>query len=163
MEKKKQRMEINKEYKQIYLNDDNAEEFDGKTIKYVSMVTDKDTIDQNEIIIVFTDKTFCVIGIDENYDDVNRLSEITLCNTQLDHPLYHNNGELTHTVHNGKLRFEPYIKKRIESGLWIVTEQDVEKLKAKHKRDRDVYDYKQYLRLKKQFEGREDEFKGIKI
>jgi hypothetical protein len=62
---------------------------------------------------------------------------------------------------DGELRFDPLIENRIKLGLWELTMEEAQKVIKDDKRRHEEYEYRQYIRLKKKFEGRENEFKDV--
>lgn len=50
------------------------------------------------------------------------------------------------------------VQRRIDLGIWDVTEEEVQKLIAEYEKRSEQYEFQQYLRLKKKFDGRESEF-----
>ena len=153
-------MEKNEEYKQIYLGQkDDVNKLEGKVVDKVSIVQDKTYSDQNEVLITFKDKTFIALSLDDRASDDCVDYHYVIENEYVCHPSCYNNGKLDHTVNtDGTIRFFPKVQRRIDLGIWNVTEEEVQKLIAEYEKRSEQYEFQQYLRLKKKFDGRESEF-----
>lgn len=159
-------MKKNKEYKRITIGSNYKNDYDilkGKVVDKISLATDRDNYDMNEVIITFTDKTFVAFEIDDDSDDHESERRPILENSFIIDPQCYNGGNFNcHIgVVDGELRFDPLIENRIKLGLWELTMEEAQKVIEDDNRRHEEYEYKNYLRLKKKFEGREDEFKDI--
>lgn len=151
-------MELNKEYQQIILpitkNKYDLSVLSNKVVDKVTFAQDSWDNDLNEIIIIFTDKTFIAICIEQNEDD-----RFYLDNSHIGEPITYNDGCLPYTMKGGVMIFVPYIQNRIDCGLWDVTKDEVrEIINAKIEKQKER-EYQQYLRLKEKFENAEQKRK----
>jgi hypothetical protein len=161
-------MKKNKEYKRITIGSNYKNNYDilkGKVVDKISLATDRNNYDMNELIITFTDKTFVAFEINDDSDDHESERRPVLENSFIIDPQCYNSGNFDcHiSVVDGELRFDPLIENRIKLGLWELTMEEAQKVIEDDKHRREEYEYKNYLRLKEKFEGREDEFKDIKV
>lgn len=154
-------MELNKEYKQIYIKPRDGyyhkdiDTLNGKMVDKITLSTDKKYEDQCELIITFKDKTYIAFEINDINSGETDEQVYNIENSATIHPQCYNSGELPHWFdYEGKLHFKPLVKNRIDCGLWKVTEDEVAELIKKHKQDHDDYEWKQYLRLKDKFKDR---------
>ena len=117
----------------------------------------------NELLIIFTDKTYVAIGIDDAAPD-DEEAKYVIDDTFVCAPASYNSGRFETSSFNGELYFtDEIIANRVKSGIWKVTPEECQKLIEEYEHRRDEQDYKRYLILKNRFEGREEEFKDIKI
>lgn len=154
-------MEINKEYKQIYINPRDGyyktdiDVLKGKVVDKVALSDDRQYEDQCELIITFKDKTYVAFDIYDIYNGEERDQVYNIGNSANIHPQCYNSGELPHWIDSsGNLRFKPLVKNRIDCGLWIVTEEEVAELIKRNKEKCEEYEWQQYLRLKEKFKNR---------
>ena len=158
-------MELNKDYQRIFI-DNRKNDYGilkGKIIDKISLASDNKSYDMNELIITFTDKTYIAFEIDDVSEDYESERRPILSNSFIHDPICYDGGNFScHIkVRDGELRFDPLIENRIKLGLWKLTMEEAQKIIEDDKRRHEEYEYKNYLRLKKKFEGREDEFKDI--
>ena len=159
-------MKKNKVYKRITIGSNYKNDYDilkGKVVDKIYLANDRNNYDMNELIITFTDKTYVAFEIDDDSDDDESERRPILKNSWVIHPKCYNSGNFDcHiSVVDGELRFDPLIENRIKLGLWELTMEEAQKVIEDDKHRREEYEYKNYLRLKEKFEGREDEFKEI--
>lgn len=145
-------MELNKDYKQIFLHSDS--EYDLLKNKVVDKVafTNTGNYDTHMCIIMFTDKTFVALGT--GYDDYE--DEPKLGNECIIEPRNWNNGNFRLYMHvdsNNKIIYSPYIQILRDFGIWQFTDEEELAIIEKHKKDKEDYEYKEYLRLKEKFEN----------
>jgi hypothetical protein len=157
-------MDINKEYSQVYLrHDTEPDALAGKTIDKVFMTVSKEYYDQNEVIITFTDKTFIVLGINDASEYLEEDRRPVIASRTVVPPQCYNGGRFEVTKDdNDNYRFKQLVQNRVDAGLWRVTPEEAIKLQEDYDRRYEEGLYRQYLRLKDRFDGRDDEFKDIK-
>ena len=133
--------------KQLLLNLGYNNHLEGKVIDKVSLVTDEQNYDENQLLITFKDETYIMVCI--GLSDGEPVFENGYA-MDLKHYCI-----IPHYINpEGKVRFEPYIKYQIEQGVVEpMSEEELDTLLTENKRQ--FYDqrYKQYLELKKEFEG----------
>jgi hypothetical protein len=159
-------MNLNKEYIHIIIGSNYKNDYDilkGKVVDKISLATDRNNYDMNELIITFTDKTYVAFEIFDDSDDHESERRPILENSCVIPPQCYNTGnyDCHISVVDGELRFDPLIENRIKVGLWNLTMEEAQKVIEDDKHRREEYEYKNYLRLKEKFEGREDEFKDL--
>lgn len=157
-------MDINKEYKQVYLRyNTDPDALAGKTVDKVFMAVSKEYYDQNEVIITFRDKTFITLGINDASEDFEEDRRPVIASRTIVPPQCYNGGRFEVTKDgDGNLRFKQLVQNRVDAGLWRVTPEEAVKLQEDYDRRYEEGLYRQYLRLKDRFDGRDDEFKDIK-
>ena len=158
-------MELNKEYQRIFI-DNKKNDYDilkGKIIDKISLASDNNSYDMNELIITFTDKTYIAFEIDDVSEDYESERRPILSNSFIHDPICYNGGNFScHIkVRDGKLRFDPLIENRIKLGLWKLTMEEAQEYIKNDARKHDEYEYKQYIRLREKFKNREKEFENI--
>lgn len=133
--------------KQILLDLGYNNNLEGKVIDKVSFVTNEQNYDENQLLITFKDDSYIMVCI--GLSDGEPVFENGYA-MDLNHY-----GIIPHYINSeGKVCFEPYIKYQIEQGVVEpMTEEELDALLSEKKRQ--FYDqrYKQYLELKKEFEG----------
>lgn len=155
-------MNINKEYKQISVNEFSGYHTDhdylkGKVVDKVAFVN-SENYDCQMFIITFTDKTFLAVGPD--YDDREGYSnEPRLDNQWITAPQCINGGD--YSLHSwvdseGKLRFEDWIEALRSLGIWKFTDEDAKDIMEKKAKKEEDREYRNYLRLKAKFEKHEN-------
>jgi hypothetical protein len=159
-------MKKNKEYKRITIGSNYKNDYDilkGKVVDKISLATDRNNYDMNELIITFTDKTFVAFEIDDDSDDHESERRPVLENSFIIDPQCYNSGNFDcHiSVVDGELRFDPLIENRIKLGLWELTMEEAQKVIEDDNRRHEEYEYKQYIRLREKFKNREKEFENI--
>ena len=137
-------MELNKEYKQIYLHNDS--DYDLLKDKVVDKVafTNTGNYDTHMCIITFTDKTFIALGADPK-----------LGNECIIEPQNWNSGNFRLYMHvnsDNKIIYSPYIRILRDLNIWQFTDEEELAIIEKQKKDKEDYEYKEYLRLKEMFE-----------
>lgn len=145
-------MELNKEYKQIFLHSDS--DYDLLKNKVIDKVafTNTGNYDVQMCIITFTDKTFIALGT--GYDDED---EPQLGNEYIIQPQNWNNGNFNLYMHvnsDNKIIYSPYIRILRDLNIWQFTDEEELAIIEKSKKDRADYEYQQYLRLKEIFENK---------
>ena len=144
-------MELNKDYKQIFLhNDSDYDLLKNKVVDKVAF-TNTGNYDTHMCIIMFTDKTFIALGTGYNDEDEPKLG-----NECIIEPRNWNNGNFrlyTHVDSNNKIIYSPYIRILRDFGIWQFTDEEELAIIKKHKKDKEDYEYKEYLRLKEKFEN----------
>lgn len=149
-------MELNKEYKQIFLNEGiSYDTLKGKVVDKVGF-TNYDDYDQNMCIVTFTDKTFIALGVSYNSDSKweSKQDEPLLINEHIIQPQNWNSGNFKRhmTVINNEVRYDPYIRILRDFGIWKFTDEEELAIIEKDKKEKEEYEYQQYLRLKEKFE-----------
>lgn len=149
-------MELNKEYKQIFLNEGiSYDTLKGKVVDKVGF-TNYDDYDQNMCIVTFTDKTFIALGVAYNSDSKweSKQDEPLLINEHIIQPQNWNSGNFKRhmTVINNEVRYDPYIRILRDFGIWKFTDEEELAIIEKDKKEKEEYEYQQYLRLKEKFE-----------
>lgn len=157
-------MELNKEYKKIYINP-NVSDYDtlkGKVVEKISLANDRNNYDMNELIITFTDKTYIAFKIENTFVNGRETSSI-LSNSWIFEPECWNMGNFEGHVYvsGGKLVFDPLIDNRIQLGLWKLTMDEAQEIIKRDNKRYEEQDYKRYLYLKEKFSGREEEFRYL--
>ena len=150
-------MELNKEYKQIFLHNDTPYDvLKGKVVENVGF-TNIGSYDLHMFIITFTDKTYVAIGTD--YKDLdNGDDEPKLENQYIFHPQSWNRGnfELFRYVDTSgnkkRVRYQRFIELLRDFGIWQFTDAEENDIIENDKKKKDEYEYQQYLRLKEKFE-----------
>ena len=145
-------MELNKEYKQIFLHSDS--DYDLLKNKVVDKVafTNTGNYDTHMCIITFTDKTFIALGVGRDYEDDPKLG-----NKSIIPPQNWNSGNFclyTHVDSNNKITYDPYIRILRDFDIWQFTDEEEFAIIEKHKKDKEDYEYNEYLRLKEKFENK---------
>lgn len=160
-------MELNKDYKRITIdsNKNNYDILKGKVVDKISLASDRDSYDMNELIITFTDKTYVAFEICDVSEDHESERRPVLENSFICHPQCYNGGNFNCHISSvdGKIRFDPLIENRIKLGLWDLTMEEAQEIIERDNRKQEEWDYKRYLYLKKKFDGREKEFENITI
>ena len=145
-------MELNKEYKQIFLHSDSDYNLlKGKVIDKVAF-SNIGEYNTHMCIIIFTDKTFIALGIGYNDEDEPQLN-----NKLIIHPQNWNNGNFNlfmHITNDNKIIYSPYIRILRDLNIWQFTDEEELAIIEKNKKDRTDYEYQQYLRLKAKFENK---------
>lgn len=146
-------MELNKDYKQIFLHSDS--DYDLLKDKVIDKVafTDIGTYGTHMCIIVFTDKTFIALGV--GYDDYE--DEPKLGNQNIIPPQNWNNGNFDLHMYinsDNKIIYSPYIRILRDLNIWQFTDEEELAIIEKSKKDIADYEYQQYLRLKEIFENK---------
>lgn len=143
-------MELNKEYKQIFLHaPDDYDLLKNKVVDKVAF-TNTGEYDTHMCIITFTDKTFIALGV--VYDDEG---DPRLGNEVIIEPQNWNSGNFRLYMHvdsNNKIIYRPYIRILRDLNIWQFTDEEELAIIEKHKKDKEDYEYKEYLRLKEKFE-----------
>lgn len=145
-------MELNKDYKQIFLHSDS--DYDLLKDKVVDKVafTNIGDYGTHMCIITFTDKTFIALGVGYDYDD----DDPKLFNEKIITPQNWNSGNFRHFMQvnsDNKIIYSPYIRILRDFNIWQFTDEEELAIIEKHKKDREDYEYKEYLRLKEKFES----------
>lgn len=158
-------MELNKDYQRILI-DNRKNDYDilkGKIIDKISLASDSNSYDMNELIITFTDKTYIAFEIYDVSEDYESERRPILTNSFIHDPICYNGGNFRHhiKVRDGELRFDPLIENRIKLGLWKLTMEEAQEYIKNDARKHDEYEYKQYIRLREKFKNREKEFENI--
>ena len=143
-------MELNKDYKQIYLHSDS--DYDLLKDKVVDKVafTNIGKYDMHMCIITFTDKTFIALGA--GYDDEG---DPKLDNEFIIEPQNWNSGNFRLYMHvnsDNKIIYSTYIRILRDFDIWQFTDEEELAIIEKHKKDKEDYEYREYLRLKEKFE-----------
>lgn len=143
-------MELNKEYKQIFLNEGiSYDTLKGKVVDKVGF-TNFGNYDTHMCIITFTDKTFIALGT--GYDDED---DPKLGNEFIIEPQNWNNGNFRLYMHvnsDNKIIYSPYIRILRDLNIWQFTDEEELAIIEKQKKDKEDYEYREYLRLKEKFE-----------
>lgn len=143
-------MELNKEYKQVFLNEGiSYDTLKGKVVDKVGF-TNWGNYDTHMCIITFTDKTFIALGVGYNYEDEPKLS-----NESIIPPQNWNSGNFrlfTRMDSNNKITYDPYIRILKDLNIWQFTDEEELAIIEKHKKEKEDYEYKEYLRLKEKYE-----------
>lgn len=145
-------MELNKEYKQIHLDEGiSYDALKGKVVDKVGFTSFGD-YGQNMCIVTFTDKTFIAIGVTYNND--SERDEPRLINEHIIPPKNWNNGNFKcHMyVSNGEIKYDPYIRILRDFGIWKFTDEEELAIIEDDKKKMEDYEYKVYLRLKEKFD-----------
>ena len=144
-------MELNKKYKQIFLhNDSDYNLLKDKVVDKVAF-TNTGNYDTHMCIIMFTDKTFIALGI--GYDD----EDLKLDNEFIIEPKNWNSGDFhlyMHVNSDNKIIYSPYIRILRDFDIWQFTDEEELAIIEKHKKEKEDYEYQQYLRLKEKFENK---------
>ena len=152
-------MDSNKEYVQINVHTfsgycKNYDALKGKVVDKVAF-TDRNSYDTQMFIITFTDKTYICIGVGYN-DSEFRKDEPQLENYYVLPPQNVNNGDYSahsHVDEKGNVTFEEWINILRDLGIWQFTDVDALEIIEKKQKEEEEREYKNYLRLKKKFEG----------
>ncbi len=141
-------MTRNEEYKQI-TNFDNHDCLNGKVVDKVAFLN-SGADDTQMFIILFTDKSYVCIGLDDDF---------ALENNYLPwfYPQNVNSGDFkchSWVDENGKIHFEEWINVLREFGIWEFTDEDAKAIIDANKAKEEEWEYQQYLRLKEKFEGK---------
>lgn len=144
-------MELNKDYKQIFLHSDS--DYDLLKDKVVDKVafTNIGDYGTHMCIITFTDKTFIALGT--GYDE----DEPQLGNEYIIQPQNWNSGNFRHFMQvtgDNKIIYSPYIRILRDFNIWQFTDEEELAIIEKHKKGREDYEYREYLRLKEKFENK---------
>ena len=150
-------MELNKEYKQIFLHcDSDYNLLKNKVVDKIAF-TNIGEYDTHMCIITFTDKTFIALGV--GYNDLeNYENEPKLSNELIIEPQNWNSGNFRLYMHvdsNNKIMYSPYIRILRDLNIWQFTDEEELAIIEKSKKDRDDHEYKEYLRLKEKFENKD--------
>lgn len=153
-------MELNKEYKQIFLHNDTPYDvLKGKVVENVGF-TNIGSHDLHMFIITFTDKTFVAIGT--GYKDLDAGDdEPCLNNEYIIHPKSWNSGNFRLHMRvdtsgpQKQVRYDRYIELLRDFGIWQFTDAEEQDIIENDKKKKDEYEYQQYLRLKEKFENKE--------
>ena len=145
-------MEFNKEYKQIFLNSNS--DYDLLKNKVVDKVafTNTGDYDTHMYIITFTDKTFIALGTGYDEEDEPKLNIKWIIP-----PQNWNNGNFNlfmHVTNDNKIIYSPYIRILLDLNIWQFTDEEELAIIEKHKKEKEDYEYKEYLRLKEKFENK---------
>lgn len=109
--------------------------------------------EQNLLVITFTDKTYISLSIERDDDEHYYLENDWMARVG---PGNVNGGIQDHWIDSqGKLHFDRYVQCLIDTGIWNVTEEEVEKLIKERDKHYEETEYAQYLRLKEKFENKE--------
>ena len=149
-------MELNKDYKQIFLrNDSEYNLLKDKVVDKIGFIN-RGWSDENIFAITFTDKTFIAIGAgvsewEESYKDEPALENFYTINPEnyhsLDKYVYLNNDN------KPEIRKQSFVNVLVDLGIWNVTAEELQAWKEKHEKDEEDREYKNYLRLKEKFEN----------
>ena len=125
-------MELNKDYKQIFLhNDSDYDLLKNKVVDKVAF-TNTGNYDTHMCIIMFTDKTFIELGT--GYDDED---DPKLGNECIIEPRNWNNGNFRLYMHidsNNKIIYSPYIRILRDFDIWQFTDEEEMAIIEKHKK-----------------------------
>lgn len=143
-------MELNKDYKQIFLHSDS--DYDLLKDKVVDKVafTNIGEYSTHMCIITFTDKTFIALSAGYDEEDAPQLG-----NEFIIEPRNWNSGNFRHYIKvnsDNKIIYSPYIRILRDFNIWQFTDEEELAIIEKHKKDREDYEYREYLRLKEKFE-----------
>ena len=114
--------------------------------------TNTGNYDTHMCIITFTDKTFIALGT--GYDDED---DPQLGNEFIIEPQNWNSGNFRLYMHvnsDNKIIYSPYIRILRDFDIWQFTDEEELAIIEKHKKDKEDYEYKEYLRLKEKFENK---------
>lgn len=150
-------MNLNSEYKQIFLHNDTPYDvLKGKIVENVGF-TNIGSHDLHMFIITFTDKTYVAIGT--GYKDVDAGDdEPRLENNYIFHPKSWNNGNFDLFMYvdtsgrKKRVRYHRYIELLRDFGIWQFTDAEEQDIIENDKKKKEEYEYKEYLRLKEKFE-----------
>ena len=145
-------MELNKEYKQIHLDEGiSYDALKGKVVDKVGFTNFGD-YGQNMCIITFTDKTFIALGV--TYKSDSERDEPLLINEHIIPPKNWNNGNFRCHMHvsNGEIKYDPYIRILRDFGIWKFTDEEELAIIEDDRKKMEDYEYKVYLRLKEKFD-----------
>lgn len=144
-----------------YYNNRSGDKLQGKVVDKIGFCNSDDDQDKQMFIIIFTDKTFIAIGINDDSGDEEGYDNYKLTNKWI------YNGELYKRsvsrfssyidASTGKLVFDTWVDMLIKLGLWNFTEEECHKIREEHTKAQEEREYAQYLVLKKKFEGKEKE------
>lgn len=148
-------MELNKEYKQIFLHSDS--DYNLLKDKVVDKVafTNTGDYDTHMCIITFTDKTFIALGIEYDEDEPKLSNEFIIKPQNWNHGNFRLYMQVYMQVNgNNKIIYSPYIRILRDLNIWQFTDEEELAIIEKHKKEKEDYEYKEYLRLKEKFENK---------
>lgn len=132
----------------IFICKDGGVSIEGKTIDKCRVAISSEETGYNQIIISFTDGTYCVIRIEEDDATYNRCFFDAFC------PELSSYGTPPHYVNAYmKVVFEKFIRDQIELGIIEpMTDEDLQKIIDDRNEKIRNAEYKRYLELKAKFE-----------
>lgn len=136
--------------KQIFVLPGISNDLSGKTVKEIAFHLGRYHMDENQVILTFTDDTFIAFGIERDEDD------IMLVNNHFP-PLESYGIYPPHKVDaNGNVCFEDYIQQQINLGvIKPMSEERLKQLVEDYNNKQRERDRQQYLRLKEIFDKEE--------
>lgn len=132
----------------IFICRDGGASIEGKTIDKCRVATSREETDHNQIIISFTDGTYCVIHIDEDESTYTRYFLDAFCPELSSYrtPPHYFNASM-------KVVFQKFIRDQIELGIISpMTDEDLQKIIDDRNEKIRNAEYKRYLELKAKFE-----------
>lgn len=136
--------------KQVFVLPGISNDLSGKTVKEIAFHLGRYHLDENQVILTFTDNTFIAFGIERDEDD------IMLVNNHFP-PLESYGIYPPHKIDaNGNVCFEDYIQQQINLGvIKPMSEERLKQLVEDYNNKQRERDRQQYLRLKEMFEKEE--------
>ena len=136
--------------KRIILNSGVHDTLKGKVVDtYAFCKGHHDVDEESHLIIKFTDGTYICVGVDMDELDASSVFDNKFCpelSSYLSLPYY---IDVT-----GKFQLEYYLRQRVEIGvIEPMLDEDVEKIVKNEIEERRKKRYKEYLKLKAEFEG----------
>ena len=136
-----------------------GDKLQGKVVDKVGFTNSDDDEYKQMFVIVFTDKTFIAIGInddsgDEEGRDVYKLTNKWIYNGELYKSSVSRFSSYVDAT-TGQLVFDEWVDMLVRLGLWNFTEEECLKIREEHIKVQEEREYAQYLVLKKKFEGKE--------
>lgn len=151
----KKNMDINKDYKQIYISPNlDYNLLRGKVVDRIGF-TNIYSYDCQFLIITFTDKTFIAVGVDYNNSEGHE-DEPVLENYYVLPPQNVDGGD--YSVHSwvdnsGNLHFHKWVDILRDLGIWKFTDEDALEVMKRNREKEEKREYQNYLRLKGKFES----------
>ena len=126
----------------------------GKTIEKAGIVN-RGEMDEQMLLILFTDKTFVCITFDNYTDPDSDIEEVRLQDrwiyeySTLKENLsnYH-----SHIDSNGNIQFDLWVQMLIDFGFYQLTEEEAKIIREKTIKAREEREYAEYLKLKEKYE-----------
>ena len=142
-----------KKEKRIILDSGVHDTLKGKVVDtYAFCKGHNDVDEESHLIIKFTDGTYICVGVDMDELDASSVFDNKFC------PELSSYFSLPYYIDvTGKFHLEDYLRQRIEMGvIEPMSDEDVEKIVKNEMEERRNKRYKEYLKLKAEFETKDN-------
>lgn len=155
-----------KEYTQLalhdidwsYTNNREGKKWAGKVIEKAGFVNRSGSTEEQMFLVLFTDKTFVCVGLEHDDREGACPDDMMLTDNWIYD--YRNLKENLAEYHcyvddSGKICFDVWVQMLLDFGFYKLTEKEALEIRERKRKDTEAREYREYLRLKEKFEGKE--------